>query len=152
MPGGQRAEAARILVVDDEASIVDAVATALRYEGFAVEEARNGGDALAAVERFKPNLLILDWRLPDIEGIDVCRRLRARGLETPILFLTATDGVEDKAEALTAGGSDYVTKPFSLDEISTRAHAILLRASDNSPGSDHSLQGRTSTQPKPRPS
>jgi two-component system OmpR family response regulator len=133
MPGGRRAEAARILIVDDEASIVDAVATALRYEGFTVEEARNGRDALAAVERFEPNLLILDWRLPDIEGIDICRRLRARGLETPILFLTATDGIEDKAEALSAGGNDYVTKPFSLDEISTRARAILLRAGDDSP-------------------
>lgn len=143
MPGEQRAEAARILVVDDEASIVDAVATALRYEGFTVEEARDGRDALAAVERFEPDLLILDWRLPDIQGIEVLRRIRERGLQTPILFLTATDTVEDKAEALGAGGDDYLTKPFSLDEISARARA-LLRAAGGGPGSDRLRHDRAS--------
>src|SRR3954468_19060522 len=100
---------ARILVVDDEPSIVDAVATALRYEGFEVDEAATGREALAAAERSEPDLIVLDWMLPDIEGIEVGRRLRAQGFDTAILFLTAKDGTENKVEALRAGGDDYVT-------------------------------------------
>ena len=107
----------RILVVDDEASIVDAVATALRYEGFEVDEARTGREALSAAVQLEPDLVVLDWMLPDLEGIEVGRRLRAQGLKTAILFLTAKDAVENKVEALRAGGDDYVTKPFSLAEI-----------------------------------
>src|SRR3954452_7750424 len=95
--------AGRILVVDDEASITDAVATALRYEGFDVQEASNGRDALAAVMSNEPDLIVLDWMLPDISGVDVGRRLRERGFKTAILFLTAKDAVEDKVEALRAG-------------------------------------------------
>jgi two-component system OmpR family response regulator len=117
----------RILVVDDEPSIVDAVATALRYEGYTVEEALTGRAALAAVSRVEPDLVILDWMLPDIEGIEVGRRLRARGFKTAVLFLTAKDATENKVEALRAGGDDYVTKPFSLAEIVARAEAILRR-------------------------
>jgi two-component system OmpR family response regulator len=126
--------AGRILVVDDESSITDAVATALRYEGYDVEEASNGRDALAAVMSSEPNLIVLDWMLPDISGVDVGRRLRERGFRTPILFLTAKDAVEDKVEALRAGGDDYVTKPFSLAEIVARIQAVLRRTNGDLPG------------------
>jgi two-component system, OmpR family, response regulator len=125
---------ARILVVDDEPSIVDAVATALRYEGFNVEEATTGREALAAVERFEPALVVLDWMLPDVEGIEVGRRLRAQGSKAAILFLTAKDAVENKVEALRAGGDDYVTKPFSLAEVVARTQAILRRTAGSLPG------------------
>src|SRR6476661_5804225 len=124
----------RILVVDDEPSIVDAVATALRYEGFEVEEASNGRDAIAAVARLEPDLVVLDWMLPDIEGIEVGRRIRDRGFKTAILFLTAKEAVENKVEALRAGGDDYVTKPFSLAEVVARVQAILRRTSSALPG------------------
>jgi two-component system, OmpR family, response regulator len=125
---------ARILVVDDEPSIVDAVATALRYEGFVVHEALNGRDGLASAIELEPDLVVLDWMLPDIEGIEVGRRLRERGYKTAILFLTARDGVEHKVEALRAGGDDYVTKPFSLAEIVARVQAILRRTAGDLPG------------------
>src|SRR4029079_13065211 len=124
----------RILVVDDEPSIVDAVATALRYEGYEVEEAANGRQALTAATTFDPHLIVLDWMLPDIEGIEVGRRLRERGFKTAILFLTAKDAVEDKVEALRAGGDDYVTKPFSLAEIVARVQVVLRRTGGELPG------------------
>jgi two-component system OmpR family response regulator len=126
--------ATRILVVDDEPSIVDAVATALRYEGFEVEEATNGRDAISAVARFEPDLVVLDWMLPDIEGIEVGRRIRSRGFKMAILFLTAKEAVENKVEALRAGGDDYVTKPFSLAEVVARVQAILRRTAGELPG------------------
>src|SRR3954449_9611443 len=91
-------EPQRILVVDDEPSIVDAVATALRYEGYEVEEAATGRDALAGVARREPDLVVLDWMLPDVPGIEVGKRMRERGFKTAILFLTAKDAVEDKVE------------------------------------------------------
>jgi two-component system OmpR family response regulator len=125
---------ARILVVDDEPSIVDAVATALRYEGYEVDEAGSGRDALASVMRDEPDLVVLDWMLPDIAGIEVGRRMRERGFKTAILFLTAKDAVEDKVEALRAGGDDYVTKPFSLAEIVARIQAVLRRTNGDLPG------------------
>jgi len=124
----------RILVVDDEQSIVDAVATALRYEGYQVDEASTGREALVAVARHEPDLVVLDWMLPDIEGIEVGRRLRAQGFKTAVLFLTAKDSVENKVEALRAGGDDYVTKPFSLAEIVARIQAILRRSAGDLPG------------------
>ena len=124
----------RILVVDDEPSIVDAVATALRYEGYQVEEVYNGRDALAAVASAEPDLIVLDWMLPDIEGIEVGRRLRALGCKSAVLFLTAKDSTENKVEALRAGGDDYVTKPFSLAEIVARVQAILRRSACALPG------------------
>jgi two-component system OmpR family response regulator len=124
----------RILVVDDEQSIVDAVATALRYEGYEVDEAYTGREALQAVARFEPDLIVLDWMLPDIEGIEVGRRLRAQGVKTAVLFLTAKDATENKVEALRAGGDDYVTKPFSLAEIVARIQAILRRTAGDLPG------------------
>jgi two-component system OmpR family response regulator len=117
----------QVLVVDDEASIVDAVATALRYEGFDVREATTGRAALAAAQDDPPDLVVLDVMLPDLDGLEVTRRLRADGIRVPVLFLTARDSVEDKVAGLTVGGDDYVTKPFSLAEIVARTHAILRR-------------------------
>jgi two-component system, OmpR family, response regulator len=134
VPVNATATGQRILVVDDEPSIVDAVATALRYEGFEVDEAATGRDALECVTRQEPELIVLDWMLPDIEGIEVGRRLRARGYRTPVLFLTAKDATENKVEALRAGGDDYVTKPFSLAELVARIQAILRRTAGSLPG------------------
>jgi two-component system OmpR family response regulator len=127
-------EMTRVVVVDDEPSIVDAVATALRYEGFDVREAGTGRDALSTITEFEPALVVLDWMLPDIDGIEVGRRLRDQGQKTAILFLTAKDAVENKVEALRAGGDDYVTKPFSLAEVVARVHAILRRTKGDLPG------------------
>jgi two-component system OmpR family response regulator len=124
----------RILVVDDEPSIVDAVGTALRYEGFDVVTAASGREAIASVAECEPDLCVLDWMLPDIDGIEVGRRLREQGFETAILFLTAKDAVENKVEALRAGGDDYVTKPFSLAEVVARVQAILRRTNAALPG------------------
>ena len=124
----------RILVVDDEPSIVDAVATALRYEGYDVDECLGGRDALAKVQEHEPDLIVLDWMLPDLEGIEVGRRLRTQGFKTAILFLTAKDDTENKIDALRAGGDDYVTKPFSLAELVARIEAILRRTAGDLPG------------------
>ncbi|MDA8186346.1 MAG: response regulator transcription factor [Acidimicrobiales bacterium] len=117
----------QILVVDDEPSIVDAVATTFRYEGFEVRQATSGREALAAAQESPPDLIVLDVMLPDLDGIEVTRRLRSDGLKVPVLFLTARDGVDDKVAGLTVGGDDYVTKPFSLAEVVARARAILRR-------------------------
>ena len=124
----------RILVVDDEPSIVDAVGTALRYEGFEVEEASTGREALQRATQREPDLIVLDWMLPDLAGIEVGRRLRERGFKSAVLFLTAKDATEHKVEALRAGGDDYVTKPFSLAEVVARVHAILRRTAGELPG------------------
>lgn len=131
---GRKPNNHRILVVDDEPSIVDAVATALRYEGYVVGEAATGREALHSAVREEPDLIVLDWMLPDLEGIEVGRRLRTRGFKTAILFLTAKDATENKVEALRAGGDDYVTKPFSLAEIVARTQAILRRTAGELPG------------------
>jgi len=121
-PTGQR-----VLVVDDEPSIIDAVGTALRYEGFDVKVATTGRAALAAAQDSPPDLIVLDVMLPDLDGIEVTRRLRADGISVPVLFLTARDSVADKVAGLTVGGDDYVTKPFSLAEVVARTRAILRR-------------------------
>jgi two-component system, OmpR family, response regulator len=119
----------RILVVDDEPYITDLLGAALRFEGFTVETAATGGDAITMAERGRHDLVLLDVMLPDVDGTEVCRRMRAQGNRTPVLFLTARDGTEDKVGGLTAGGDDYVTKPFSLDELVARIHAVLRRTS-----------------------
>jgi two-component system OmpR family response regulator len=121
-------ETNRILVVDDEPNIVDVISMALRYQGFAVESAGTGADALAAVQSFRPHLIVLDVMLPDMEGFDVARRLGADRARVPIVFLTARDATEDKIRGLTLGGDDYVTKPFSLEELLARIRSILRRA------------------------
>jgi two-component system OmpR family response regulator len=119
---------ARVLVVDDEASITDLVATVLRYEGFDVEVAGSGWDALRSAQSFAPDLVILDLMLPDHDGFEIHRRLRDRGVQSPVIFLTARDATEDKVRGLTLGGDDYVTKPFSLEELVARIRAVLRRA------------------------
>jgi two-component system OmpR family response regulator len=124
---------ARVLVVDDEAYITDLVATALRYEGFEVASAANGRDALSLVESFRPELIVLDVMLPDLDGFDVQRKLVDRGRRVPVLFLTARDATEDKVRGLTIGGDDYVTKPFSLEELVARIRAILRRSRGPAP-------------------
>jgi two-component system OmpR family response regulator len=117
----------RVLVVDDEPSIRDAVATALRYEGFEVEEAASGRSALRAAGMRRPDVVILDVMLPDIDGIQVCRMLRADGQDCHVLFLTARSNLANKVTGLGAGGDDYITKPFSLAEIVARANAVMRR-------------------------
>jgi two-component system, OmpR family, response regulator len=123
----------QVLVVDDEPSIVDAVATSLRYEGFDVREARTGRAALAFAHEHTPDLIVLDVMLPDLDGFEVTRRLRADGIRSPILFLTARDTLDDKVTGLTVGGDDYVTKPFALAEIVARTRAILRRTAGDQP-------------------
>ena len=122
----------RVLVVDDEAGIVEFVATALRYEGFDVAVADDGRSALEQVTSFRPELVVLDVMLPDLDGFEVARRLVADGVRVPIIFLTARDGTEDKVRGLTLGGDDYVTKPFSLDELLARVRSVLRRTTNNS--------------------
>jgi len=125
----------RVLVVDDEANLVEVVTMALRFQGFSVESAATGHDALAAVTRFKPHLMVLDVMLPDMEGFDVAARLGAQRAGLPIIFLTARDATEDKVRGLSGGGDDYMTKPFSLEELVARIRAILRRAGQASPES-----------------
>lgn len=120
-------EAQRILVVDDEPRITDLVAMALRYEGFEVATAGTGRAGLKAVEDFRPALIVLDVMLPDMDGFAVTERLTADRAKVPVLFLTARDAVEDKVRGLTLGGDDYVTKPFSIEELVARIRALLRR-------------------------
>ena len=117
----------RILVVDDENSISELIATSLRFVGFDVRTAATGSQALTIAEEFKPHALILDVMLPDQNGFEVCRQLRQDGHSVGVLFLTAKDTVEDKIAGLTIGGDDYVTKPFSLEELVARLRALLRR-------------------------
>jgi two-component system OmpR family response regulator len=119
-------DAGRILVVDDEPYITDVVTAALRFEGFATEEAAGGVDALEKARWGRCDLIVLDVMLPDIDGFEVCRRLRSEQVTTPVLFLTARDATADKLAGL-AEGDDYVTKPFSIDELVARIRAVLRR-------------------------
>jgi two-component system, OmpR family, response regulator len=131
---GRLIRVTRILVVDDERYLADLVATALRYEGFETNVAGTGRAALAAVASFAPELVVLDVVLPDLSGVEVCMRLRSAGQALPVLFLTARDATEDKVRGLRVGGDDYVTKPFSLEELVARVHALLRRAGNGRPG------------------
>jgi two-component system, OmpR family, response regulator len=121
----------RVLVLDDEPNILDVVSMALRFHGFEVETAATGAEALAAATAFKPQLIVLDVMLPDIEGFDVARRLGDRRAEIPIIFLTARDATADKVRGLTLGGDDYVTKPFSLEELIARIRTVLRRTGNS---------------------
>ncbi|HKG02157.1 MAG TPA: response regulator transcription factor [Conexibacter sp.] len=120
--------AARVLVVDDEPNIVDVISMALRYEGFEVASAGTGAEALSAVRDHRPHVMLLDVMLPDMEGFDVAKRLGAERARVPIIFLTARDATEDRIRGLTVGGDDYVTKPFSLEELVARVRALLRRS------------------------
>jgi two-component system OmpR family response regulator len=128
-------ETHRVLVVDDEENIADVIAMALRFQGFTVETAATGADALAAVSSFRPHLMVLDVMLPDMEGFDVAERLGAQRADVPIIFLTARDATADKIRGLTTGGDDYVTKPFSLEELVARIRTILRRTGIAAPDS-----------------
>lgn len=117
----------RVLIVDDEPNIRDLLATSLRFAGFDIQTAANGTAAVAAVTESEPDIILLDVMLPDMNGFSVTKKLRSAGVQAPILFLTARDEVEDKITGLTVGGDDYLTKPFSLDEVVARIQAILRR-------------------------
>ncbi|GLW26139.1 DNA-binding response regulator [Microbispora triticiradicis] len=119
---------ARLLIVEDEPNILELLAASLRYAGFEVHTASDGGAAVAAAYRHRPDLIVLDVMLPDMDGFDIVRRLRGGGTHTPVVFLTARDATEDKIRGLTLGGDDYVTKPFSLEEVVARIRAVLRRA------------------------
>jgi two-component system OmpR family response regulator len=117
----------RILVVDDEASISELISTSLRFVGFDVRTAANGAEALRVAEEFKPHAMVLDVMLPDLDGFEVCKKIRNEGVDAGVLFLTAKDGMDDKVKGLTLGGDDYMTKPFSLEELVARLRALLRR-------------------------
>ena len=122
-----QATAHRILVVDDEANISDLIATSLKFVGFDVRTAATGSEALTVAEEFKPHALILDVMLPDLDGFEVCRQIRNEGHRVGVLFLSAKDEMKDKVQGLTIGGDDYMTKPFSLEELVARLRALLRR-------------------------
>jgi two-component system OmpR family response regulator len=117
----------RVLVVDDESTLAELVSMALRYEGWEVRSAGDGLGAVTAAREFRPDAVVLDVGLPDIDGLEVLRRMRAEAAELPVLFLTARDAVEDRIAGLTAGGDDYVTKPFSLEEVVLRLRGLMRR-------------------------
>ena len=120
--------AGRVLVVDDEPNICALLSATLRLTGFDVRIEHGGHDALVAAEEYQPDLVVLDVMLPDLDGFQVAQRLRASGVPVPVLFLTARDSVEDRISGLTVGGDDYVTKPFSLEEVLARLRGLLRRA------------------------
>lgn len=135
---------ARLVVVDDEPNIRDLLATSLRFAGFEVFVASDGMSAITLITEKEPDLVVLDVMLPDLDGFSVTRRLRDRGLQFPVLFLTARDDTADKITGLTVGGDDYVTKPFSLEEVVARIRAVLRRTQpaqeDSSTLTFHDLQ------------
>jgi two-component system response regulator MprA len=122
----------RILVVDDERAVRESLDRALRLERYEVELASDGREALAAAQRRQPDAIVLDLMMPHLDGLEVCRRLRAAGDRTPVLILTARDAVSDRVEGLDAGGDDYIVKPFALEELLARLRALLRRAGSDS--------------------
>ncbi len=129
--GDSRKEpSARVLVVDDEAHITDLLTMSLRFVGFEVTTAATAREGIRAATAAPVDVILLDVMLPDMEGFEVCRRLRAEGVWVPIIFLTARDAVENKVNGLTLGGDDYITKPFSLEELVARIRAVLRRSGD----------------------
>ena len=129
----------RVVVVDDEDSLTDLLSMALRYEGWDVRVASDGHSALTTVREFRPDVIVLDIMLPDIDGLQVLTRLRAGGIDTPILFLTAKDSLDDRIVGLTVGGDDYVTKPFSLEELVARLRGLIRRSAIAVSDSDDSF-------------
>ena len=118
---------AKLLVVDDEPNIVELLSASLRFAGFEVQTAADGAEALRLARSFRPDLVVLDVMMPDVDGFTVVRRMRENGQRIPVLFLTARDATDDKITGLTLGGDDYVTKPFSLEELVARIRAVLRR-------------------------
>lgn len=121
-------EGIRVLVVDDEEYITDLIGVGLRFVGFEVETAADGREALGKVSRFRPHLVVLDITMPEVDGLEVIRRLRRDGIDTPVLLLTARDAPSQRVEGLQIGADDYITKPFSLDELLARIEAVLRRS------------------------
>jgi two-component system OmpR family response regulator len=128
-----RAAEARLLVVEDDANIVELLAASLRFAGFEVQTATDGQQAMKLARSYRPDLMVLDVMMPGIDGFEVVRRLSADGNRCPVLFLTARDSTDDKITGLTVGGDDYVTKPFSLDEVIARIRAVLRRSAGAGP-------------------
>ncbi|HEX7746581.1 MAG TPA: response regulator transcription factor [Micromonosporaceae bacterium] len=126
MAAAPRTEA-RLLVVEDEPNILELLSASLRFAGFDVETATNGTAAVSAAKAHRPDLVVLDVMLPDLDGFEVIRQMREEGTRTPVVFLTARDATDDKIRGLTLGGDDYVTKPFSLEELTARIRAVLRR-------------------------
>jgi two-component system, OmpR family, response regulator len=126
----QRADGSpvRVLVVDDEPSLAELLASVLRYEGWDIRTAADGGSAVRTARKFQPDAIVLDVMLPDVDGLEVLRRVRTLLPDVCVLFLTARDSLEDRVSGITAGGDDYVTKPFSLEEVVARLRALLRRA------------------------
>jgi two-component system OmpR family response regulator len=134
----------RVLVVDDESALSELLAMALRYEGWEVRTAADGAAAVRTARGFHPDAVVLDVMLPDVDGLEVLRRLRAETPDVPVLFLTARDAVEDRVAGLTAGGDDYVTKPFSLEEVVARLRGLLRRSGTTAAGGDPRSSSATS--------
>lgn len=125
--GGRGDKGVRVLVVDDERSLTDLVTMALRYEGWDARYAATGAEAVRTIRSWRPDVVVLDVMLPDANGVDLMRRMREDLPDVPVLFLTARDSVEDRITGLTAGGDDYVTKPFSLEEVVARLRGLIRR-------------------------
>ncbi len=142
-PVSRRSTQQRILVVDDEASIRDLVTTALEFVGFEVAAAADGMRGLAAVADFAPDLVLLDISMPGLDGLEVCRRMRANGISTPVIFLTARDGIDDTVTGFGVGGDDYLTKPFHLKVLIARIQAVLKRANGTSRATPGRLRSGT---------
>jgi two-component system, OmpR family, response regulator len=125
----------RLLLVDDEDNLRSMLQAALQHHGYDVHPVAAGREAMASVPEVRPDLIVLDVMLPDLDGFEVCRRLRSEGVRTPVLFLTARDSTDDKVRGLTLGGDDYLAKPFSLEELVARIDAVLRRAGATREGS-----------------
>ncbi|MFF1823695.1 response regulator transcription factor [Kribbella sp. NPDC058245] len=137
----------RVLVVDDEENILAMLTTTLRFAGFTVASAATGSEALEQAREFRPEVIVLDVMLPDLDGFEVCRRLRRDGVDAPVLFLTARDAREDKVAGLTLGGDDYVTKPFDLDELVARIKVLLRRGRSVRQAGERLKAGRVELDP-----
>ncbi|MEU1207103.1 response regulator transcription factor [Nocardia sp. NPDC005825] len=133
VPAQGREPEAKVLVVDDEPMIVELLSVSLRYQGFEVASAASGTEGLDRAKTFRPDAMIIDVMMPGMDGFGLLRRLRADGIDAPVLFLTARDDVDDKITGLTLGADDYVTKPFSLEEVVARLRVILRRAGRSAP-------------------
>ncbi len=129
----------RVLAVDDESSLTELLSMAMRYEGWQVSTAASGGQAVKVARETRPDAIVLDMMLPDFDGLEVMRRIRTEDPDVPVIFLTAKDSVEDRIGGLTAGGDDYVTKPFSLEEVIARLRALLRRSGAALARSDSTL-------------
>ena len=129
----------RILAVDDERSLTELLSMAMRYEGWRVTTAGSGSEAVKAARETRPDAIVLDMMLPDFSGLEVMRRIRTESPDVPVIFLTAKDSVEDRIGGLTAGGDDYVTKPFSLEEVIARLRGLLRRSGAMSARNDSVL-------------